>query len=103
MWVMMPSPRTSLSIPSVVAGVAFSRAVRDDHCHESRWCASGTAVDAPKPEVTYSATQVTLTIWGTPPGGNSFSCQANPTIELTVPLTEPLGNRKVVQGATELR
>jgi hypothetical protein len=71
----------------------------------ARWqgCTSGAEVEAPKPEVTYSATQVSLTVWGTPPAGNSFSCQGNPPIELTVPLTEPLGNRSVVQGATELR
>lgn len=57
----------------------------------------------PKPELSYSATQVTLTIWGIPPRGEVFTCQGNQPTDVTVLLAEPLGTRKVVQGATMFR
>jgi hypothetical protein len=68
-----------------------------------RGCAGGAAVEDPKPELSYSASQVTLTIWGIPPRGEVFTCQGNQPTDVTVRLAEPLGTRKVVQGATTFR
>ena len=68
-----------------------------------RGCAGGAPVKDPQPVVSYSTSQVTLTVWGVPPDGNAFNCQGNPTTTLTVPLTEQLGDRTVVQGATTFR
>jgi hypothetical protein len=65
-----------------------------------RWipCASGVAVEDPKPVVTYSATRVSLSVWGIPPSGDFFSCQGNKITTIEVPLSEPLGDRTVVEG-----
>lgn len=66
-------------------------------------CASGAAPVNPKPVVSFSQENVSLSVWATPPAGNAFDCQGNQRVNLTVPLTEPLGSRTVVQGATTLR
>ncbi len=66
-------------------------------------CASGAAPVNPKAVVSVSRENVSLSVWATPPAGNAFDCQGNQRVNLTVPLTEPLGSRTVVQGAATLR
>ncbi|HET7900082.1 MAG TPA: hypothetical protein VFL59_02775 [Candidatus Nanopelagicales bacterium] len=66
-----------------------------------RWgaCASGAAVVDPRPVVGYSATEVSLIVWGIPPEGTDFDCIGNPATRMVIPLREPLGDRFVVPGA----
>jgi hypothetical protein len=65
-----------------------------------RWrqCASGVAVQDPRPVVSYSQTHVLLSVWGIQPG-NGGRCQSTMPTTIEVPLTEPLGNRTVTEGA----
>lgn len=68
-----------------------------------RWqaCASGVAVADPMPVVGYSASQVTLTVWGIlpPNAGRAADCQLSETTTIDVPLAEPVGSRSVVAGS----
>lgn len=68
-------------------------------------CASGVAVEDPQPVVTYSVTEVSLSIWGKSPGdgnpstGETSQCNGNVITSFQVPLTEPLGDRAIIEGA----
>jgi hypothetical protein len=60
-------------------------------------CAGASAVKNPRAVVSYSASHVTLTVWG---DVNSARCSApNPVTTVEVVLSEPLGTRTVVSGA----
>lgn len=61
-------------------------------------CASGAAVDDPRPVVSYSDTQVTISVWGKLPSSGDADCQGNKVTTIEVPLSEPLGDRKLVPG-----
>jgi hypothetical protein len=62
-------------------------------------CAGGAQAEDPQPVVEYVEGTVTLTVWAIPPKGKIFTCQSNPTVTVTVTLTEPLGDRQVVPGS----
>lgn len=48
------------------------------------------------PEIHYTAEEVRIGFAATPPPGDAFDCQGNPTTPLVVDLGEPLGDRSVV-------
>lgn len=68
---------------------------------EAAWraCTGGVQPDDPQPVITYGADNITVTIWAIPPKGRNHTCPGNPSVRLTVSLTEPVGDRLVVQGS----
>lgn len=66
-------------------------------------CASGAAPVDPKPVVKYSSKRVSLTVWAIPPEGDAWTCQGNADVQLTIPLSEPVGSRPVVPGPGKAR
>ena len=61
-------------------------------------CTSGSEPEDPLPAVAYDETTISVTIWAVPPSGNAFDCQGNPSVTITVDLTEAVGDRTIVQG-----
>jgi hypothetical protein len=63
-------------------------------------CASGTAPDGriAQPEVVYATDTITITI-GVRRSKGDQSCPGNPPVPLTVALTEPLGDRTLLDGS----
>ncbi|MBX3030405.1 MAG: hypothetical protein KF809_09615 [Chloroflexi bacterium] len=63
-------------------------------------CASGASAVGriAHPEIVSDETSVTITI-GVLPAPGDHSCQGNPPTELTLPLPEPLGQRRLLDGS----
>jgi hypothetical protein len=61
-------------------------------------CTSGSEPEDPLPAVAYDETTISVTIWAALPSGNAFDCQGNPSVTVTVDLTEAVGDRTIVQG-----
>ena len=68
-----------------------------------RGCANGVAPVNPRPVVSYSRGTVTLGIWAVPPTGLSFNCPGGKEVDMTIPLSEPVGPRVVLHDVGPLR
>jgi hypothetical protein len=67
---------------------------------EAAWrdCTGGSEPEDPQPAVAYFEDTISVTIWAIPPAGKNFTCQGNPSIPVTIDLSEPVGHRTIVQG-----
>lgn len=64
-------------------------------------CASGMdASGRISDHVTYTETEVVITVRVAPPPGDAQDCPSNPNTPFNVELSEPLGGRELVNGAT---
>ncbi|MEM9654274.1 MAG: hypothetical protein AAGA65_19430 [Actinomycetota bacterium] len=52
------------------------------------------------PTVVETADAVLISMVATPPEGDAFTCQGNPSTPVTVNLSSPLGDRELLDGAT---
>lgn len=53
------------------------------------------------PVIVYESDQVVITIDAVPNGTGGATCQGNDVVPVTVELSEPLGERKLIDGACE--
>ena len=61
-------------------------------------CNSGTTGQVQEPEVDFSEDEVTLTFVVEPDEPSSADCRGNDQVEYEVALSEPLGDRRLVDG-----
>jgi hypothetical protein len=64
-------------------------------------CASGITGELLDPVVTYGASEVVIRVDAVPPAEPGGSCPMNDLVPVTVELTEPLGDRALIDGACE--
>lgn len=62
-------------------------------------CASGVTGELLDPVIVYESDQVVITIDAAPNGPGGANCQGNDVVPVTVELSEPLGERKLIDGA----
>ena len=65
-------------------------------------CASGQSPEGRvnEPVIQYTAESVTVTFTITPPPGDAQDCQSNPEFPVEVTLSEPLGERALLDGGS---
>ena len=65
-------------------------------------CASGQSPEGRvnEPVIQYTAESVTVTFTIAPPPGDAQDCQSNPEFPVEVTLSEPLGERALLDGGT---
>ena len=63
-----------------------------------RECVSGIEIGdrLVGPDIHYTSEEVRIGFAATPPPGDAFNCQGNPSTPITVDLAEPLGERSLV-------
>ena len=62
-------------------------------------CSSGKTGELRGPRVSYGADEVVIEVDAEPLGAGAFECPGNDAVEVVVALTEPLGDRSLVDGA----
>ena len=62
-------------------------------------CASGVTGELLDPVIVYESAHVIITIDAAPNALGSATCQGNDVVPVTVELSEPLGERKLIDGA----
>ncbi|MDF2508793.1 MAG: hypothetical protein K0Q52_2652 [Microbacterium sp.] len=62
-------------------------------------CANGVTGELLSPAITYEAEQVTIRIDAEPNGLEAANCQGNDAVPVTVTLSEPIGQRTLIDGA----
>lgn len=62
-------------------------------------CANGVTGDLLAPVVTYEEDRVTIRIDAAPNALAAANCQGNDAVPVSVPLSEPLGRRTLIDGA----
>jgi hypothetical protein len=62
-------------------------------------CANGVTGELLSPVVTYEPAQVTIRVDAKPNGLQAANCQGNDAVPLTVTLSEPIGQRTLIDGA----
>lgn len=64
-------------------------------------CNSGVTGTVNPPDVQFTADKVVITFTVSPGPAQSASCQSNPEVPFLVELSEPIGDRTLVDGACE--
>ncbi len=62
-------------------------------------CASGVTGDLEEPVVTYSPDEIVIRIDAADNGDGAADCQGNDAVPVTVVLSEPVGDRDLIDGA----
>lgn len=62
-------------------------------------CANGVTGELLAPVITYQATQVIIRIDAEPSALETANCMSNDAVPVTVTLSEPVGQRKLIDGA----